>query len=110
MGENVTEVTDDTFESEVLQADVPVAVDLWAPWCGPCTMVSPIIEQLGEDNRGKVKVCKLNVDENPETAARLGVNAIPTVIVFSEGEEQNRLIGAQPKAAYQKALEEFVAD
>jgi thioredoxin 1 len=110
MAENVTDVTDDSFESEVLQADVPVAVDLWAPWCGPCKMVTPIIEELGEDNEGQLKVCKLNVDENPETASQLGVNAIPTVVLFSGGEEQNRLIGARSKADYQTAVDALLED
>jgi thioredoxin 1 len=105
---NVVEVTDATFEGEVLKSDLPVMVDMWAPWCGPCRMVSPVIEQLAQENAGKVKCCKLNVDDSPATAGKYGINAIPTILFFAKGKEVERLrlIGVQPKAAYQKALDE----
>ena len=78
----VTEVTDQNFENEVLKSDLPVLVDLWAPWCGPCRMVGPVVENLSEKNSGKFKFCKLNVDENPQTAAKYMVMAIPTLLFF----------------------------
>ncbi len=110
MSENVKDITDADFEAEVLKSDLPVLVDMWAPWCGPCRMVSPIIEEIAGDNAGKVKACKLNVDDNPQTANTFGINAIPTVLLFKDGEEVQhlRMIGAQPKAAYQKALDEVL--
>lgn len=110
MSENVKDISDADFEAEVLKSDLPVLVDMWAPWCGPCRMVSPIIEEIAGDNAGKVKACKLNVDDNPQTANTFGINAIPTVLLFKDGEEvQNlRMIGAQSKAAYQKALDEML--
>ncbi len=106
MADEVIEVTDETFEAEVLQADVPVLVDLWAPWCGPCRMVSPVIEQLADENAGKLKTCKLNVDENRDAASNYAVSAIPTVLLFKDGKEVQRMVGAQPKAEYQKAVDE----
>ncbi len=109
MSEAVVEVTDDTFESEVLKSELPVAVDVWAPWCGPCRMVSPTIEQLASENSGKFKACKINVDGNQEVAIRYGIRAIPTVLFFRGGAEvQNlRMIGAQPKSEYQKAIDKL---
>lgn len=106
MSDKALAVTDATFAAEVLKSDLPVVVDLWAPWCGPCRMVSPIIEQLAAENAGKVKVVKVNVDENTEMAGRYGVSAIPTVLVFKGGQELQRLrmVGVQTKAAYQKAM------
>jgi thioredoxin 1 len=104
----VIELTDKTFEQEVLKSDVAVMVDMWAPWCGPCRMVSPVIDKLAEENAGKIKACKVNVDDNPETASKFGITAIPTVLLFKGGKELQRLrmVGVQPKAAYQAAIDE----
>ncbi len=110
MAENVHEVNDETFKSEVLEADKPVAVDMWAPWCGPCRFVTPIMEDLAEENEGKVKICKLNVDDAPETAQSYGITAIPSVILFSDGEEKERMVGVQKKHVYQEALDKLVGE
>lgn len=92
------EVTDATFEAEVLKADLPVLVDFWAAWCGPCKMIAPIVEELAKDYAGKLKVCKLNVDENNQTAAQFGIMSIPTLMLFKGGKPVERLIGYMPKA------------
>jgi len=111
MGVSVAEVTDHDFEEQVLRSELPVVIDFWAPWCGPCRMVSPVIEQLAQDYAGKVKACKLNVDDNPQTASRYGIYAIPTVMFFKDGEElsEQRLIGVQPKSVYRQAIEALVS-
>ncbi len=108
MSDTVLEVSDATFDAEVLKSDLPVLVDMWAPWCGPCRMVAPTIEELGRDNAGKIKICKVDVDESPQCATRYGVNTIPTVLFFKNGEEvqQLRMMGAQPKSAYQAGIDE----
>jgi thioredoxin 1 len=100
----VIEVTDETFERDVLQSDTPVVLDFWAPWCGPCRAVEPILGQLEAQAEGRVEFAKLNIDENPLTAARYDVLSIPTAIVFAGGEPKETLIGARPRSHYERAL------
>ena len=92
-------VTDKTFQDEVLAADVPVLVDFWAEWCGPCKMIAPALEEISTELAGKVKVAKLNIDENPELAAKFGVRSIPTLAMFKGGEVADIKVGAAPKTA-----------
>jgi thioredoxin 1 len=106
---DIVEATDENFESEVLKADRPVLVDFWADWCVPCHMVSPIVEEIGQDQSEVLKVAKLNVDDNPEMSRRYGVMSIPTLILFKEGEEKARVIGAKPKDAILRELEPHTA-
>jgi len=108
MTAQVAEVTNDNYDVEVTNSDLPVALDLWAPWCGPCHMVSPILEQLAEQYNGKFKICKLNVDESPQIAGRFGVNAIPTILFIKDGREVNRFVGVQPRDRYQMAIEALI--
>lgn len=91
------EVTDSTFEREVLQSTQPVLVDFWAVWCGPCRAVAPVVEEIAGDYEGKLKVMKLDVDDNPRTAAAYGVQSIPTLLVFKDGKAAERIVGAVPK-------------
>ena len=97
-------VTDNSFQSEVLSAAQPVLVDFWAAWCGPCKMVAPIVEEIATENEGKLKVVKLDVDENPQSAQQFGVMSIPTLIVFKNGHAVERLVGYMPKAKLMQAL------
>jgi thioredoxin 1 len=92
-----THVTDDTFGAEVIQSDVPAIVDFWAPWCAPCHMIAPILEEIAADYDGQLKVAKLDVDQNPQVATQFGVMSIPTMILFKDGEAVERLIGYMPK-------------
>ena len=101
--------TDQNFESEVLKAEQPVVVDFWAPWCGPCRVVSPVIEELAKEYKGKVKVGKLNVDENSHMAGHYGVMSIPSVIFFKNGQPVKTMIGAQSKENYKKAIDESLS-
>lgn len=109
MADNVVEVTDENFESEVMESDLPVMLDMWAPWCGPCQMVTPIVEELADEYEGSVKIGKLNVDDNPATAGEFGVTSIPSVLFFKDGEElkDQRIIGAQSKTGYEDVLSEI---
>jgi thioredoxin 1 len=93
----VGKVSDTTFESEVLKATSPVVVDFWAEWCGPCRMIGPALEEISGSLDGKVKIVKLNVDENPQTAAKYGIQSIPTLMIFKNGQMASRQIGAAPK-------------
>ena len=103
--DNVIVVNDDNFDEVVLQSDTPVLVDFWAAWCGPCKMVGPIVEELADDFAGKAKVCKLNVDEAGRTAQPYGVMSIPTLILFKDGEEKDRVVGFRPKSDLARLLE-----
>ena len=105
----VSHVTTDSWEADVLKSDVPVLVDFWAEWCGPCRMVGPAVEQLSRSMNGKIRVAKLNVDENQEIALKYGIQSIPSLIVFKGGKEVARTIGAAPKEAYQKFVEESLS-
>ena len=101
-----TDTTDATFESDVIANETPVLVDFWAPWCGPCRMVAPIVEELSEEYDGKVKFVKLNTDENPQVAGKYGIRSIPTLIVFKGGEPVSQIVGFRPKSDLAKRLEE----
>jgi thioredoxin 1 len=106
MAGNVTEFTDANWKSEVLDADVPVLVDFWAPWCGPCRMLAPTIDKLAGEFQGKVKVGKMDTDQNIDTPGNLRISSIPTVILFKDGQEVRRLVGVQPEAKFKDALAE----
>jgi len=101
-------LTDENFEQEVLKSDIPVLVDFWAEWCVPCKMLGPIIEELADEYAGKVKICKLDVDDAPATAGQFGVQSIPTVMVFKGGEQVTQTLGAQPKDAIVKLFSDLI--
>ena len=101
-------VTDDTFDAEVLKADRPVLVDFWAPWCGPCRQVAPILEELASEHAEKIAVVKVNTDENPRIAASYGITSIPTLNVYSGGELVKSIVGARPKPVLVKELADYL--
>jgi thioredoxin 1 len=105
---NLTEVTDNNFAAEVLESGQPVLVDFWAPWCGPCRIIAPHLEELDQE-RDDLTVVKLNVDENPQTAAKYGIMSIPTLILFKDGQVAKQVVGALPKARLQAELEPALA-
>ena len=105
---NTKTVTDDTFPGDVLQSDKPVLVDFWAEWCGPCRQVAPILEEIAGEHADKLSVVKLNVDENPQTAAQYGITSIPTMNVYSGGRVVKTIVGAKPKAMLLRDLESFI--
>ena len=100
--------TDDGFDREVLKSDLPVLVDFWAPWCGPCLMIAPVLEEIAAANQGKLKVVKVNVDENGKTAMTYGVMAIPTLILFKGGELQEKSVGVLPKAKLAELVAKYI--
>ena len=102
------ELNDGNFEGEVLKSDLPVLVDFWAPWCGPCKMVGPIVEQIAQEYEGKLKVGKLNVDENNQTAGQYGIMSIPSVLFFKQGKMVDQIVGAVPKQQFVEKIDKIV--
>ncbi len=101
-------VNDKNFKQEVLESSIPVLVDFWAEWCGPCQMVGPIVEEIAKEYQGKLKVCKINVDEAPDTASQYGVMSIPTLAVFKSGKVAKKTVGALPKPELEKMIKPYV--
>ncbi|MBI2939177.1 MAG: thioredoxin [Chloroflexi bacterium] len=102
-------VTDNTFDAEVVRTSGPVLVDFWAAWCGPCRLIAPILEEVAREEEGRLKIAKLDVDENPETAQRFGVMSIPTLILFKDGQPVERLVGYMPKERLMQRLKQHVS-
>jgi thioredoxin 1 len=109
MAGTVSEVTDSNFQAEVIESDVPVLVDFWAPWCGPCRMVAPVVEEIAKERNEELKVVKLNIDENQQTAMAFNVMSIPTLILFRHGQPAKTVIGAYPKKRLEAELEPALA-
>jgi thioredoxin 1 len=108
MAGNLIEISDSTFEKEVLQAEVPVLVDFWAPWCGPCRAIAPVVEELSNEYAGKLKVAKCNVDDNPKTPSQYGIRAIPTLILFKDGKVGEQITGAVAKSQIVSAVDKVM--
>jgi thioredoxin 1 len=108
MGEGIIEISDDNFEGEVLKAEKPVLVDFWAPWCGPCKAIAPVLEDLAGDFGDKIKFAKCNVDDNPSTPSKYGIRAIPTLIMFKEGEAVDQITGMVAKSKLEEAIKKLV--
>jgi thioredoxin 1 len=106
---DVFQVTDSNFQAEVIESETPVLVDFWAPWCGPCRMVAPVLEEIAEEREGNLRIAKLNVDENQQTAAQFEVLSIPTLILFRNGQVAKKVIGAYPKKRLEAELEPALA-
>ena len=108
MAENLIEFTDDNFDTEVLRSNLPVLVDFWAEWCGPCKMIAPIVEEISSDYAGKIKVGKVNVDFNNQVAMQYGIRGIPALLVFKDGAVANQIVGAVPKNDITQILDEVI--
>lgn len=108
MGDNTVEITTQNFEAEVISSDVPVLVDFWATWCGPCLAVAPTLEQLGGEFAGKLKIGKVNVDADQSLAMKFGITSIPTLLMFKDGTVQESVVGSRPKSALQQIIEKYV--
>lgn len=106
MSEHMLEFTDDEFDTQVVNADLPTMVDFWADWCAPCKMIAPVVKALAEENAGRLRVRKLNVDENPKTATRFGIRGIPTLLVFKGGEVVEQIVGVRSKKDLQKIVDQ----
>ncbi len=102
------EITEANFEQEVIKSEIPVLVDFWAPWCGPCKMLEPTTKELSEEYAGKIKICKLNTDDSPEIASRYQITAIPTIMFFKAGKQVNELVGLHPKNEIKKILDDLI--
>lgn len=102
------QVTDATFKQEVLDSEVPVLVDFWAPWCGPCRMVAPIVDEISDQYEGQIKVVKVNTDENPSVASQYGIRSIPTLMIFKGGQRVDMVVGAVPKSTLSSTLEKYL--
>ncbi len=109
MGADITHLSDNTFDETVGGAETPVLIDFWAEWCGPCKMIAPTLEEIASEHKGKLRIAKLNVDDNPQTAMRYNVMSIPTLMVFNEGEPVKRLVGAKGKGQLLQDLAEFIS-
>lgn len=105
---DIQQVSDSSFDGDVLKAAVPVLIDFWAPWCGPCRAIAPIVEELASEYDGKLKIVKMNVDDNPQTPAQYGVRGIPNLILFKSGEVKQQIVGAVPKSQLVKAIDDVV--
>ncbi|MGB3640960.1 MAG: thioredoxin [Rivularia sp. (in: cyanobacteria)] len=105
---SATQVTDSSFKQEVLDSEVPVLVDFWAPWCGPCRMVAPVVDEISLQYEGQIKVVKVNTDENPNVASQYGIRSIPTLMIFKGGQKVDMVVGAVPKTTLANTLEKYL--
>ena len=107
---SATAVTDSSFDQDVIKSEIPVLVDFWAPWCGPCRMVAPVVEEISQQYEGQVKVVKVNTDENPNVASQYGIRSIPTLMIFKGGQRVDMVVGAVPKTTLANTIEKHLAD
>ena len=105
---DVQQINDSSFEADVLNSDLPVLIDFWAPWCGPCKQIAPVVDELAKEYAGRLKIVKMNVDDNPQTPSKYGVRGIPNLILFKDGQVRDQIVGAVPKAQLIKAINQVV--